>query len=32
MVPQYVNYLWQLAMFMAGIVTAWAVIKALGDE
>jgi len=27
MVPEYVNYFWQLAMFMAGIVSAWAAIK-----
>jgi len=31
-VPQYVNYLWQLAMFVAGIVAAWASIKGFLDE
>jgi hypothetical protein len=31
-VPEYVNYLWQLAMFMSGIVTAWAVIKGMSDD
>lgn len=32
MVPQWVNHFWQLAMFMAGIVSAWAIIKGLSDD